>query len=57
MTNSVAMQVGSCVENTGPFVLLGKGSQVTGQVNTGETGLHATAACCYTEGFRERGLK
>lgn len=36
MTNSVATQVVICVENTGPFIVLGKG--VTGQVNTGTLG-------------------
>lgn len=57
MTNSVVTQVGNCVENAGPFVLLGKGLQVTGQVNTGDMGLQATAACCCTEDFKERRLK
>lgn len=33
------------------------GSRVTGQVNTGDTGLHAAAACCGTEDFKEQGLK
>lgn len=33
------------------------GSRVTGQVNTGDSGLHAAATCCGTLDFKDQGLK
>lgn len=53
MTNSVTTKVVICVENTGSFIVFGKG--FAGQVNTGI--LDYTAACCRTEDFKEQGLK